>query len=409
MDEQTYGDLLRVGTDGGVEVEVLRRVPLRKDESAGGLSEASLQDLLFRYPRTLPIKAIDPSYAEAVPICTELVLPAGKADALYVNRSGRITLAEFKLWRNPQARREVIGQILDYAKDLASWGYEDLQRQVSLATGKSGNAVYDLVRERSPDLDEAEFVDNVTRHLRRGEFLLLIIGDGIREDAVRIVDFVQRHTGLHFNLALVEAALYRDADTRLIVQPRVLARTEIVQRIVVEGGIAVGEEVDEGRQKVRYDREEENLRFWRAVLKDYAFADPDVGLPDPSEGPTLYVPLPAFGRNGDALYFNGFLGHREHVLECFLTVRKNEIQAERFFAQLRGLLPDIQSEVRAELLPWERDGRPRIGFRLKDSRYFLAQEKDDEFRKAVAWMREHLNVLVSILHPRLQRMRADKR
>ena len=44
---------------------------------------------------------------------------------------GRLTLAEFKLWRNPQARREVIGQILDYAKELASWRYADLQREVS--------------------------------------------------------------------------------------------------------------------------------------------------------------------------------------------------------------------------------------------------------------------------------------
>ena len=45
-----------------------------------------------------------------------------EVDALYVNAAGRLILAEFKLWRNPQARREVIGQILDYAKELASWG-----------------------------------------------------------------------------------------------------------------------------------------------------------------------------------------------------------------------------------------------------------------------------------------------
>ena len=122
-------------------------------------------------------------------------------------------------------------------KTWRPWGYEDLQRQVSLALGQSGNALYDLVRRQSPDLNEAEFVDNVTRHLRRGEFLLLIIGDGIQEGAANIVDFVQRYSGLHFNLAMVEAALYRDAANSLIVQPRVLARTEIVQRFVVEGSL----------------------------------------------------------------------------------------------------------------------------------------------------------------------------
>lgn len=387
--------------------EVLQRVKLGSDESAGGVSEKTLQTLLFSYPQTLPINAIDPSYAEPVPICMELGMPAGKADALYTNRLGRLTLAEFKLWRNPEARRVVVAQILDYAKDLASWGYEDLQRQVSLATGRSGNAVYDLVCERVPCLDEAEFVDNVTRHLRRGEFLLLIIGDGIREDATHIVDFVQRYSGLHFNLALVEAALYRDVQEHLIVQPRVLARTEVLQRFVsvvpADEDTGLDLDVSESQAGAHGD---ENLRFWRGVLHDYSFSDPGVDVPDAVPGPTLSVNLPAFGYGkGWALYFNGFVGRREHVLECFLTVRKNVAQAERLFAQVLSSLPEIQREVRGELRHWEWQGRPRIGFRLKGSRYFLAQEDDGEFRKAVGWMRDHLNLLVSTMHPRLQRMR----
>ena len=37
-----------------------------------------------------------------------------------VNALGRLILAEFKLWRNPQARREVIGQILFSANSVRS-------------------------------------------------------------------------------------------------------------------------------------------------------------------------------------------------------------------------------------------------------------------------------------------------
>ena len=172
-----YGDLVRV--DGDAPAEVLQRVSLSAGISDGGISEGALQELLFRTPQALPLAAIDAAYADAVPVCKELATPSGYVDALYVNRLGRLTIAEFKLWRNPQARREVIGQILDYAKDLASWGYEDLQREVSKRLAKNGNVLYDLVREHQPDVNEAEFVDNVSRHLKRGEFLLLIIGDGI--------------------------------------------------------------------------------------------------------------------------------------------------------------------------------------------------------------------------------------
>ena len=120
MPDQTYGDLIRLDRAGQSPEEVLRRIPLGTPASAGGIDEATLQDLLFRFPRSLPIAAIDAAHSDPVPVCRELYTPAGYVDALYINPLGRLILAEFKLWRNPQARREVIGQILDYAKELAS-------------------------------------------------------------------------------------------------------------------------------------------------------------------------------------------------------------------------------------------------------------------------------------------------
>ena len=409
----TYGDLIRVDTGNGAAPEVLQRVPLGSGPSSGGVDEATLQDLLFRYPQALPIATIDPAYAPAVPICRELALPAGYADALYVNHLGRLTLAEFKLWRNPQARREVIGQILDYAKDLASWGYEDLQRQVSLALGQSGNTLYDLVRRQSPDLDEAEFVDNVTRHLRRGEFLLLIIGDGIQEGAANIVDFVQRYSGLHFNLAMVEAALYRDAANCLIVQPRVLARTEIVQRFVVEGGLiqeTTVDDVDEQPEPLS-EQEEQNLRFWSAVLRDFAFSDTTVEIPPPVKDSTLYVRVRNSGYGDWALCFDGVLARSQGAFGCFLIARIDQLRAVRIFDQLVESFTELQSEMGAELEHWQNPaGRPRIGFWRQSSLAFLAGgHESEEFREAVSWMREHLNRLVSNLNPRLQTMLADER
>ena len=268
--------LIIVNNAGEADLEVVTRLPLETGVSEGSIGENKLQDLLFRYPQTLPVTAIDPAYEGIVPICRELYTNAGFLDAFYANHLGKLVLVEFKLWRNQQARREVIGQILDYTKEIALWDYEDLQRVVSLNTGMKGNVLYNKVRKKKPDLVEAEFVDNVSRHLKRGEFLLLIVGDGIREGVENIVDFVQRHSGLHFNLALVEAALYRDRSQNLIVYPRVLARTEIVQRFVIEGDIEavvpvdIDENGDDDDQESPF--EQENLRFWNAVLKDYSFS-----------------------------------------------------------------------------------------------------------------------------------------
>ena len=417
--ESRHGELIRIDSDGE-STEVLERVPLGAGVGQGSIDEATLQKLLFDHPECLPIAAIDPSYGAPVAVCRELSLPAGSIDALYVNALGRLTLCEFKLWRNPQARREVIGQILDYAAALASWSYEDLQRQVSLALGGEGsNFLYELVSRRHPDAVEAEFIDNVTRHLRRGEFLLLIVGDGIRERAEKIVDFVQSHSGLHFNLALVEAALYRDGVDRLIVQPRVLARTEIVQRFVVEGAVPAESVVDEGGVHESApgdsDWDRQTGRFWQAVFDgDFAFADPDSELE--KAGFPKRVKVRGAARNGEALRFVFSMSGYGSAISCHLVARAGEAREARIFDEMRTAVGDLRREMRPPASerdrPWDdleewrtARGGACLGFRRECTpSLFEVSDESEEFREAVAWMRDHGNRLVSVLHPRLRRM-----
>ena len=393
-----HENLILVEPDGGA-TETLRRVALGAPVAAGGVDEASLQELLFRFPETLPVSAIDSAYEDPVPVCRELSTRAGKLDALYVNRHGRLTLVELKLWRNPQARREVIGQILDYAKELASWGYEDFQREVSRTLGRKGNMPFELVRERFPEVDEAEFVDNVTLHLERGEFLLLIVGDGIREGVEHIVDFVQKHSGLRFNLALVESALYRDRGDRLIVQPRVLARTEIVRRIVVESGVAA-DDVQEGDDESLSDRQRENLRFWTAVLDGFSFSDVSVEVPHPSAASVVYVRVADPDGSGGGPAFCAFLDRTPSDIGCFL-VRRTDIPATiRVFDDLDAR-PDQSS---ADFERWTARGSARLGFRRPVTFPMVSDGREGaDFAEAVAWMRDHLDRLVSSLHPQLRR------
>lgn len=402
--DQAYGNLIRIDPARSGPAEVLRRVPLGTPVAEGGIDESSLRDLLFDFPETLPLGAIDAAFSHPVPVCRELSTPAGYVDAVYVNPLGRLVLAEFKLWRNPQARREVIGQILDYAKEFASWSYEDLQREVSRSLGRKGNVLYELARKQAPDLDEAGFVDNVSRQLARGEFLLLIIGDGIREGVENIVDFVQRYSGLHFSLALVEAALYRDTADRIVVQPRCLARTQVVQRLVFgEADVPPESEADD---EPLSERHEENERFWSAVLRDYAFSDPTVDVPSeiPKEA-SLFVTVPDSGFGKWGLWFSGYL-QRGSGIGCYLSARKGTPRAEQVFADLKSGLDGLRTDLGDDLRYWEnKHGRPRIGFVRETKLPFDPEgDADDSFDDAVLWMRDRLDRLVSTLSPLLRRM-----
>ena len=82
--------------------------------------------------------------------------------------------------------------------------YSDLQRQVAIATGLQGNATYDLVKSTHSDLIESDFADATAAALRSGRFLLLIAGDGIREDVGAMAELINSNAALGFSFGLVE-------------------------------------------------------------------------------------------------------------------------------------------------------------------------------------------------------------
>lgn len=214
----------------------LERVALSHGTDDQKYSEGWLQRLIFRFPQCLPAVELEPGFGRLTPVGLEMPTPAGFVDNVYVTPEGNLVIVECKLWRNPEARREVVAQIIDYAHSMARWSYQQLQDAVRKSVDAEGNPVgrdlYDFVRD-ADGTDEAAFIDAVSRNLRLGRLLLLIVGDGIREGAETLVDYLQMHAGFHFTLGIVEAAVFRLPDGDMIFQPRVLARTVNIERGIV--------------------------------------------------------------------------------------------------------------------------------------------------------------------------------
>jgi hypothetical protein len=194
-------------------------------------SEEWLQHKIHQCPEILPIDEIEPAYRPLIPIGMEIPTAAGPIDNLFVSPQGLVTLVEAKLWKNAEARRMVVGQILDYAKELSSWRFDDLDERARKATGKS---LYELVCAASSEVaDEPRFIDSVVRNLRTGRFLLIIAGDGIREEVERIAEFLQDSPQLRFRLALVELQLFRLDAGNTLIMPILVGHTVEIERAVV--------------------------------------------------------------------------------------------------------------------------------------------------------------------------------
>jgi len=89
-------------------------------------SEAWLQDLIRRHPAILPTGEIEPVFRPLLSIGCEVGTAAGSIDNLFISPRGYLVLVETKLWRNPEARREVVAQAIDYASCLSRWSYDQL-------------------------------------------------------------------------------------------------------------------------------------------------------------------------------------------------------------------------------------------------------------------------------------------
>ena len=85
---------------------------------ASGLEERWLQELIHRHPGCLPMDQIEPGLGGLMPVCMELPLRVGFVDNLLMTPQGNLVIVEVKLWRNPESRRRVVAQALDYATAL---------------------------------------------------------------------------------------------------------------------------------------------------------------------------------------------------------------------------------------------------------------------------------------------------
>jgi len=79
-------------------------------------------------------------------------------------------------------------------------------------------------------------VDMISRNMCEGKFLLLVVGDGIRESVEEMAAFIQRYTHMHYMLALVEMKIYKmpHDEKTWIVLPQVVTRTREIVRAIVK-------------------------------------------------------------------------------------------------------------------------------------------------------------------------------
>ena len=371
-------------------------------------SEKQIQDLIFEHPDCLPISDIDESYNPVIPICTELWTPAGPLDILMGTPNGDLVIIETKLWYNPEARRKVIAQILDYAKELTKWTYSDLQREVNKRLKTKGNSLYSIMSKKNPDLilSEKDFADSVSRNLRIGKILLIIAGDGIREGAKEISEFLNKSAGLNFTLSLIEMPIFKTDDGEIIIFPRTSLKTTEIQKINVEipkGLILTQDAISENptlsEKEVSpeiIEKREVYNSFWSDFVAQLNFDDPGQLMPNPTISQNIFI-YPGLAK---ASWISAYFSPSSGVVGVYYRFYNNQ-KGQMIKEQMSPYTEEIKDEL-GEGVIWTWDSSPTNAFNIVLP---ISDVHNPENKQTIIdFFNEWTNKFVNVVRPRLKQI-----
>lgn len=165
-------------------------------------NEQEFQDLVHEtFDQVLATQSDAPAL-----IAREVVMPdQGKLDVLGIDTDGAITVCECKLASNAGARREVMGQVLEYAGQLAGMSFREFRTRVEARVG--GSDLFQAMEAIAPDdWDRDWWADEVSEHLERGQFRVVIAVDAITPTLKQTVLYLNSHTDLPVFAATLQRA-----------------------------------------------------------------------------------------------------------------------------------------------------------------------------------------------------------
>lgn len=197
--------------------------------------EDTLQELVANYPELLSGEQMNPSAPRRWILVkreqgiadTEGGSYRWALDHLLIDQDAVPTLVEVKRSANSQVRREIVGQMLDYAAHARrTWSAGDIRRDFEgsmAASGRDPEAMLTELLQSEDEPDTEEFWQNVETNLRAARLRLLFVSDGIPDELTRVVEFLnEQMPGIE--VLAVEVKQFR-GDTGSTLVPRVIGRT----------------------------------------------------------------------------------------------------------------------------------------------------------------------------------------
>src|SRR3954451_9836801 len=158
-------------------------------------------------------------------------------DHLFVDQDAIPTFVEVKRSSDTRLRREVVGQMLDYAANASAyWDAGQLRTSFESRFADARSASDELSAFIEDEFEPEAFWETVAANLKERRLRLVFVADRIPPELRSIVEFLNEQLQLTEVIA-VEIKQYIDPDgTGINIVPRVIGETEMARRVKRSGG-----------------------------------------------------------------------------------------------------------------------------------------------------------------------------
>ena len=172
-------------------------------------TEELLQELIGQHPELLAGEQMRPADPlRWILIRREMPVEGWAVDHLLVDQHSRPTLVEVKRGSNREIRRNIVGQMLDYAATAASvWSERDIRQAFEESSDDPDGEIRALIGvENEPGVDT--FGEQVATNLDANRLRLLFVADEIPAELERVVKFLNEQTRDNLEVLAVEVKQY---------------------------------------------------------------------------------------------------------------------------------------------------------------------------------------------------------
>jgi hypothetical protein len=204
---------------------VLSELNQHRYESEGN-SAITPQHILAKYPHIITnIPELNINESETI-VAREFPVSVGSIDILMITDKADIILIETKLYRNPESHRTVVAQVIDYVKTICTYTDGSLKQRFLESEYNDNDVATSLFANDY-------FCSVLNTNLRTGNINVVIAGDMIHSNILEMVDAIHSAPHLSFTIYMVEILTYESKNNELVLIPRVVTKTNEVERSVI--------------------------------------------------------------------------------------------------------------------------------------------------------------------------------